>query len=352
MKIGQFFHTKWAAAMVASILILAVAACSPFGGQKQDQPIPTQTPPPTETPLSALPTYTPTPTQVVEEPTPTPSSAEEKPTLTPTPESQQKPAQPDVGGGEPAVAPVTYKVTVAPQMGNVIQKGSFEQGFDNEGIGNDWSTFDNGHAVYAWEEDLQPIHVSHGQHAQLMRIMGPGESDRFVGIYQTVDVIAGETYTLSLHGVIQSSTAGRHQTPYGHRLQWAVDHEGRGDWLALDPWAGWTDTGWNDVKLEEEHPQMNAYTAQITPEGAKITLFIRGWTKWPIINSEAKYYVDGIFLEGPVPGGEETITVSTGAGGAEEGMPTTGGTATWIPIVGVFLVLGFALWEVRKAWMR
>jgi hypothetical protein len=246
---------------------------------------------------------------------------------------------------------VTYKVTRVPQVGNVIQNGSFEEGFSDDGIGKGWSTFDNGSAVYAWEEDLRPVHISHGQHAQVIRIMGPGQPDRFVGIYQTVDVIAGETYTLTLHGVIRSSTANRYQTPYGHRLQWAVDHQGRGYWPALDPWADWTDTGWNDVELKEERPAMNAFTIPIVPETAKLTLFIRGWTKWPIISSEAKFYVDGITLEGPIPGTEETVPVDAG-GGPGEGMPTTGGAAIWVPVAGVLLVLGFAFWEARKAWRR
>jgi hypothetical protein len=30
-------------------------------------------------------------------------------------------------------------------------------------------------------------------------------------------------------------------------------------------------------------------------------------------------------------------------------MPTTGGAAAWVPIVGTLFVTGVALWEVRKA---
>jgi LPXTG-motif cell wall-anchored protein len=33
-------------------------------------------------------------------------------------------------------------------------------------------------------------------------------------------------------------------------------------------------------------------------------------------------------------------------------MPTTGGSAVWIPIVGVILILGFAVWEIRKSLAR
>lgn len=345
---------RWWIIISTLALILGITACIPFGSGQKTEPTPTQMPPPTETSMPAQPTFTPTPTLVVEEPTATPVAEgnEEKPTLTPTPPPPEQPTSPPVGGKEPVVVPVTYKVTAVPKKGNVLQNSSFEDGFDENGVGTGWSTFDNAGAVYAWERDIQHIHVVDGQFAQVMRVMGPGEPDRFVGIYQTVNVIAGETYTLTMHGVIHASTAGRQQTPYGHRVQWAVDHEGRGYWPALDEWTDWTETGWNDVELEEENPTMNSFFEYIVPETDTITLFIRGWSKWPIIHSEAKYFLDGISLMGPVPGEEEVVTVmkDAGDGTIDEEMPTTGGVGTWIPIAGVILVLGFAFWEIRKTW--
>jgi hypothetical protein len=239
-------------------------------------------------------------------------------------------------------------------MGDVIQNGSFEDGFQESGVAQEWTSFDNGDAVYAWVDDSQAMHVSHDAHAQLMRIMGPSKPDRYVGIYQTVDVVAGEIYTLTLHGLIRSSTAEDHKVPYGHRLQWAIDYEGGTNWREMtQDWAEWTDPGWNDIGLKAKEPTMNAYVYQITPETDKLTLFIRGWTKWPIITSEAKFYVDGVSLQGLVPGEETVVKVaSSGGGSGSESMPTTGGTAVWIPVVGVVFILGFAIWEIRKVWAR
>ena len=347
--------SKWCIVVSILVLLLGVVACNPFAAGKQPTPTPTPLPPPTETPLPVLPTFTSTPTSVPQEPTatPTPGVAQgEKPTLTPTPPPAEQPTEPPVGGEKPAVVVVTYKVTTVPKIGNVIQNGSFEDGFDENGVGTGWNTFDNEGAVYAWEYDMQPFHVADGKYAQVMRVMGPGQTDRFIGIYQTVDVIAGETYTLTMHGVIQASTAGDPKTPYGHRVQWAIDQKGQSDWSALSTWADWTETGWNDVELEQEKPAMNSFFEYITPETDKITLFIRGWTKWPIIHSEAKYFLDSISLVGPIPGEEKTITAvkDAGDGTIDEEMPTTGGARTWIPIAGVVVVLGFAFWEVRKVW--
>jgi len=331
-------------------LALVVMACNPFGGFKAE-PTATFTPPPTETPLPVLPTFTPTPTK--EMATNTPVVVEEPPTLTPTPETQKQPPPLEVGGQDTkTVKPVTVKVTTVPQIGQVLTNGSFEEGFAENGAGKGWGFFDNGGAVYKWSPDIHPAHVSHGQYAQLMQIMGPGEPDRFVGIYQTVQVVPGATYTISLHGIIQASTANDSNTPYGHRIQWAVDQKGSGNWAALN-WGDWIDTGWNDVPLDTENPPMNVYTTQITPENDRITILVRGWTKWPILGSEAKYYIDSISLEGPVPGQEKTITVMTQEGGSgETAMPTTGSSGLWIPILGVILVLGFAVWEIRRVWAR
>ena len=128
-------------------------------------------------------------------------------------------------------------------------------------------------------------------------------------------------------------------------MQWAIDYEGKGEWTAVEEW---TDLGWSEVALDERDPTMNAYVLPIEAETEQLTLFIRGWTKWPI-ESLSRFYVDGVFLEGPVPGEEEVVKV---AAGGEEIVPTTGGSAIWLPIAGVIFVAGFALWEARKVLVR
>jgi hypothetical protein len=267
-----------------------------------------------------------------------------QPTLTPTTAAQLATATP-TEAAETEEKEISYVVRRLPVMGDAIANGSFEEGFQENGVGQGWTAFDNAGAVYAWVDETDWHHVSHDAHAQLMRIMGPGQPDRYVGIYQTVEVIAGETYTLSLHGIIRSSTAEHPDTPYGHRMQWAIDDQGGTDWTQVKEWF---DTGWNDIPLDGT-PTMNVISLPIEAKSDKLTIFCRGWTKWPIINSEAKYYVDGIFLQGPIPGEEKVIKVETSP---EEGMPTTGGSGIWLPVVGIALVVGFALWEIRKGWAR
>ena len=365
--LAQFSSRKWTIAATVLALALAIAGCSPFG--KSAEPTPTNVPLPTETPLAVLPTYT--PTMTAQPPTATPTEApteaptkaaaaaavsETKPTLTPTPKPPETkaPETKPAAGGQDAVAPVVYKTITKPAgKGDLLTNGSFEEGFDENGVGSGWTAYSNKGAVYAWIDEIQPKHVSHGTHAQLMRVMGPGEPDRFVGLYQTVEVIPGETYTLSLHGLIRSSTAMSDRTTYGHRIQWAIDDGSSKNWYEMNQdWAAWTDTGWNDVTLDAKVAPVNAFSDRVTFENQEVTLYVRGWTKWPILGSEARFYIDGIFFEGPIPGSETVVKVSAaGTTGGEE-MPTTGGSATWIPIVGLIFVLGFAAWEIRRIWAR
>jgi hypothetical protein len=246
-----------------------------------------------------------------------------------------------------------------PVVDEVIVNGSFEAGFQDNGVGEHWTPFGTtGGATYAWLEESQPIHVSHGERAQLMQITGAGQNNRYIGLYQRVDVVAGETYTLTIHGLIRSSDATDQKVEYGHRLLWAIDYAGNQNWQAD---IEWFDTGWNDVPLDEQNPTMNYIVLPITAQTDQLTLFIRGWTKWPM-QAIANFYVDGVFLRGVVAEEEVPAVVSdagTGeevavpvSGVPEETIPATGRSVTWLPIAGAVFVIAFALWEVRKASRR
>lgn len=345
---------------VVMLVLLSLAACLPFGGRSAPDggeaadaaatatpvppstALPLATPTQTAMPAMATPTFTVTPT-------PEPTAL---PTLTPTTVPTQAPAGETSAGettpqesttttteGQPAApaapagAPARPAGTLTLPTGNAVRNGSFEEGFDATGVAQGWTAFssDNG-AVFGWEPDSNPMHVSHGSHAQVMRIMGPGDPNTFVGIYQTIDVIPGTTYTLALHGVIRSSLASENYDPLAFRVQYAIDETGGTDWQAVE-WADWIDPGWNDVQLDVKWPPMDVYVIEFTPTTDKVTLFIRGWSKWAFFQSEAKFYLDGILIQGSMPA---------------EGMPPTGGRVVWVPLVGLVVVIGLAIWEVRK----
>ena len=165
----------WFIAVIALVVVLGIGACSPFAKTAEVQQVPTVTPPPTETALPVLPTYT--PTRVVQ-PTATPTlvpTAEttEEATAEPTakaPTKIEEEKEETKEEGEPTAAPVTYKITRLPTLGDVVKNGSFEEGFGEDGVGTGWTSFDIGAAVYAWVDETDPWHVSHDNHAQLIQV--------------------------------------------------------------------------------------------------------------------------------------------------------------------------------------
>ncbi len=67
-----------------------------------------------------------------------------------------------------------------------------------------------------------------GEHSQLIEINtschGSSQSDRYAGIYQTVAVVPGETYELSLHGMLRALEDDPDRGSYSYRVQYGIDY--------------------------------------------------------------------------------------------------------------------------------
>ena len=242
---------------------------------------PTPTPEPTATPQSAA-----TPTPAVPTATPTPAA----PTATPTPQKPTPTSPPPT-----ATKPPAPTATPTPAPGNVLTGGDFEGDFTDEGVGAGWHRFFNGDASFFWAPNNWPPVVASGAQSQGMTIADTPKSDRYIGIYQTVSVVAGASYKLELSGLIRVL----HANPgsYDNQMQWGVDQSGGTDWTAVTEWKG---LGWDEQDMDVE-PTMGHHTTTITAQGNKLTLFIRGWVKWPKSPNRAEFYVDNVSLVGPKP---------------------------------------------------
>lgn len=211
--------------------------------------------------------------------------------------------------GSIAVAQQNYEVD------NVIINGGFEDGFQADfGIGYGWGGFSNGDAVVGWNADSWPEVVVAGQYSQLMQIEKATAEDRIAGIYQTVAVVPGEQYKLTIKGLIRSQEGEVEASDYGYGLQYAIDDEGSTAWEAL-PDEAWQDIAWNEQPLYEAGSDRNykfeTHQTTITAENEQLTLFIRGWKKW--VNEGAVVFnLDEVSLRGPVPGSaEEQMAVAS-----------------------------------------
>lgn len=324
----------------ALILLLAASSCANFPPRRATEPPPTDTPLPPPAEPTSTPTLPPspptsTPTLVVVAaltPTPTPETpaaegegeaqpSEQEPTATPPPTSTPVPPPP------PTPTPV-------PEPTELLTNGNFEEGFEADGVATGWHKFSNGDAGFGWHDDTWDLVVWEGEHSQLLSIVNPSFNDRYLGIYQTVDVVSGQAYELSLHGLVRADTPFEQ---YGHRLYWGVDHNGGGDWQAVE---NWVELPWDQQPRVADEFTFNHYSTVITPTGQSLTLFIRGHSKWPRY-SEANFNVDGASLRG-VPG-------SGAEPGDEAAMPVTGrGKVNWVPIVGLIALLLILFREIWR----
>lgn len=314
--------------ILIAIALLATACDLPFQPGPDDTPTPppgppTATvalPPPTNTPPLA-PTNTPvmleTPTPT-EELTPTGSPIPPTSTLAPVP----PPSAPTV------VTPV-----------ELLTNGSFEDGFWENGVGLGWHEFHSDKARYGWGDDSWDKVVSDGQHAQLMQISDAREGDRYIGIYQAVSAQPDAIYELAFHGVIRSSEGNPALSSHGYRIQWGVDYNGGTNWEAVKEW---TDVGWDEQSLEANSYVMGIYNTTIEASSDKLTLFIRGWKKWPTYTNNGLYDIDAVSLMGKATDRMPT----TGEEKQPNRMPTTGWGTT---LLLTSALLGFILVLVRGA---
>ena len=196
-----------------------------------------------------------------------------------------------------------------------LTNGDFEEGFHFTPageVGNGWHWFHNGgEASYGFYDETWAPVVYDGQHSQLLEIntlgLGGSEMDRYSGIYQTVAVVPGETYELSLHGMLRALEDDPHRDGYNYRVQYGVDYEGGTDWTSVD---NWVEIPWNTVYPRLSPGSMDTFSTSITATGSRLTLFIRAWKKWGTATRELDVNLDGISLKGALPADTGAPSVS------------------------------------------
>ncbi len=202
---------------------------------------------------------------------------------------------------------LTYAPALAqqnsPDIQNLVMNGGFEEGFQGEfGVGYGWGGFSNGSASAGWSGEDWDKAVPAGQYAQRIEIKNATDRDRYAGIYQTIAVVPGQQYKLTIRGLVRSEEGSITTSDYGYRLQFAVDHGGGTTWELLDA-AAWQEIPWDEQPLYEPADgvyRLETFETTLTPKSDRITLFIRGWKKW-LNNGAGIFNLDEISLVGPAP---------------------------------------------------
>lgn len=186
---------------------------------------------------------------------------------------------------------------------NVLYNGGFEQGFSNQGgcgaVGSGWQCFTNGGAAnYGFYDDEWERVVSEGRHSQLLEVntkgIMVGDADRYAGIHQTVRVMSWAEYTLSLKGIIR--TTSQEGDPWRYRVQVGWSFGANPDWTRV---TNWQDVGWDKYYARTEPGNFSSFLTKFRAEGEYVTVYIRVWKKWGVPNEELDVNLDGIALVGP-----------------------------------------------------
>ena len=203
----------------------------------------------------------------------------------------------------------------SPELQDLIVNGNFDEGFQDFGVGYGWGAFSNGQAVVGWSTDTWDKVVPTGQtSAQMIEIKDAQEINRYAGIYQTITVVPGAQYKLTLKGLIRSTEGDIAVSDYGYRLQVGVDQNGGTAW-ELVPDKDWRELTWDEQALFDPDGglyRFDTHESTITAQGKQLTLFIRGWKKW-INNGSGIFDIQEVSLVGPAPAGAETPLVQPAA---------------------------------------
>lgn len=187
--------------------------------------------------------------------------------------------------------------------GDLIYNGGFENGFVFNPscggmVGTGWGCFTNGGtAVYGFYDDMWNRSVYAGLHSQLIEINTKekgGDNGRNAGIFQTVHVVPGATYDMSLKGMIRADDHGG--DPWRYRVYVGFDYSGGANWQAV---SDWRELPWDTYYPRTDPGSFSSYSTRVTPSGSSLTVFVRTERRWGTWYEETDFNLDAISLFGP-----------------------------------------------------
>jgi hypothetical protein len=285
----------------------------------------------------------PTPTRVIiEEPT---EELTEEPTIEPTEEPS-----PIATPTEESSVDLEIPVISPGAITELLKNGNFEEGFDEQGVGLEWQSFKTDSVAVIYSRETISPYIKSGADAQRITMSQATQGDRYAGIYQQVNVVPSQPYTLELHGQIRTGFADVNLSSYGYRMQYAIDHNGGDNWQNV-PEENWVELPWDEQLLNSLDVEFLDYTTEINSTSSQISLFVRAWNKWAD-PGEAQYSLDSLSLIGPAPttGGSPDEQVQI-----DKPLPTTGAGDTsfisngrfWIAILVLLLLAVGAIYRAK-----
>ena len=192
----------------------------------------------------------------------------------------------------------------------MLDNGNFEAGFSYVAgcgmVGNGWGCFTNGGSVaYGFYDDQWAPVRADGAHSQLieMNTMQPAasEANRYAGIYQTVNLVRGNSYQFKLSGLMREALKDGNKPdpnddPFRYRVQWGYTPNGSADWTQV---TNWVELPWNKIDNRTSPTSLENYATSFVAPSDKVTIFIRLWKKWGTVYREIDFNIDAVSLWGP-----------------------------------------------------
>ncbi len=202
----------------------------------------------------------------------------------------------------PVVTPAPPVATLVCDGPNLLWNGNFESGFDPYGSARYWAPYNNGgSANYGYYDEMWPLVVAEGQHAQLLEINSKKlttatDADRLIGIFQRVGRLKpGATYQLSLKAMIREDGDHTDEDPNRYEVYWGYRN-------GLSPIANKGDlTGLTGIPVagiyERRAPgPYSDYTTQFTASSKDMLLYLIGMKKWATQETEVDFDFDNVQL--------------------------------------------------------
>jgi LysM repeat protein len=121
------------------------------------------------------------------------------------------------------------------------------------------------------------------------------EADRFAGIFQTVNLMQGATYTFRLSGGMRERNPDPNDDKYRYRVQWGYTSDGSTDWMQVTNWA---ELPWDKIDERTAPTGLESYSTTFQAPSSRATIFVRVWKKWGSPYKELDVNLDAISLVG------------------------------------------------------
>lgn len=207
----------------------------------------------------------------------------------PTPEPTPQPA------AEEAPAPAELECT----GDNLLKNGGFEAGFQDNGVAQEWTGFNNGgHVNYGYYDEMWAPVVSEGEHGQLIEINtlhvgDTTEPNRMAGIYQKVWLEPGATYEISFAAMMRERRDHSDEDFYRYMVEWGYSKDGGTDPTQMDFRER---VPLEHIYLRTAPGQMQPFSARFKAPSETTTIWIFALKKWATLERELDVNIDNVVL--------------------------------------------------------